>query len=724
MRAARRVLAAACACAVLSGAGAPPPDDSSWYGRAAHPSSAWRSVRDFGAVGDGEHDDTLAIQSALNADRGVSGAKAPAVVYVPPGVYLVSDTLIIWGFTEFRGCSTSRPVLRLAPRAPGFGNASALRPLLASSSGFGVNVSRGAPPPPWWHNTLPSNFLFWQHVHSVDIDVSAPGNAGAVGLYWCVAQQTSVRAVSITVGGAFAGLDMCQLDGYAHEPGGGAGGGGSVEDVAVSGGAHSIRGTASQYAFRGLALVGARVSAVWLQDFVWVFAFVDVFVADTPAFLLTRALADRRSTSVSLIDAVLVNVSGPAALLLGGAGTPTFLQNVTLRGPALPGAIVANATPAGGVDAVWLPAQPPAVERWVGWADDGSGAVGNFVSGARVPASMAALPGSPRRPLASRARPWLDDLAAPPCNAMTDCGARGDNASDDTAALQQCVDRCAAVYLPFGRYVVSDTINLTAASTLVGEMLSNVVLAPHAPGFGDAAAPRPVLDTPDDADAVVRIMDVSLAAGAGNAGAVMLRWRAGPASGCWDVSVNISSRIHGGVQVVGAGAGYISNMHVWGSDHMWQTNSPMYDARATVGFLGAGAGPLTTYALISEHHAQAMVHITGAARDYDLVVTQSEQYQYPNASQANETVHILIDGGANNVAVYAGLTCNWWSPQVLRLVAVDGAGPNVSLFGLKGVGTTSCLVHQPASAPSFCQDGVRADPPFYGVPADVWVPQG
>jgi catechol 2,3-dioxygenase-like lactoylglutathione lyase family enzyme len=43
--------------------------------------------------------------------------------------------------------------------------------------------------------------------------------------------------------------------------------------------------------------------------------------------------------------------------------------------------------------------------------------------------------GSPRRPLASRARPWLDDLAAPPCNAMTDCGARGDNASDDTAAL-------------------------------------------------------------------------------------------------------------------------------------------------------------------------------------------------------------------------------------------------------------------------------------------------
>ena len=113
----RALAAAVCVCAVI-GAGVPPPADDSWYGRAAHPSAAWRSVRDFGAVGDGEHDDTVALQAALNADRGVVGPKAPAVVYVPPGVYLVSDTLIVGGFTELRGCSTSRPVLRLAPRSP------------------------------------------------------------------------------------------------------------------------------------------------------------------------------------------------------------------------------------------------------------------------------------------------------------------------------------------------------------------------------------------------------------------------------------------------------------------------------------------------------------------------------------------------------------------------------------------------------------------------------
>jgi hypothetical protein len=52
-------------------------------------------------------------------------------------------------------------------------------------------------------------------------------------------------------------------------------------------------------------------------------------------------------------------------------------------------------------------------------------------------------------------------------NAVVDCGAAGLNASDDTAALQACVDRCDAVFLPHGIYRVSDTLRLrvTAPST-------------------------------------------------------------------------------------------------------------------------------------------------------------------------------------------------------------------------------------------------------------------
>jgi hypothetical protein len=136
----------------------------------------------------------------------------------------------------------------------------------------------------------------------------------------------------------------------------------------------------------------------------------------------------------------------------------------------------------------------------------------------------------------------------------------------------------------------------------------------------------------------------------------MLRWRVGAGSGIWDVNINISCNIFAGLHAVGAGGGVWSNVHVWGADHSWQTNDPMPEDRAVYGVLAESAGPLTTYALISEHHRAAMLRITGAARDYDLVVTQTEQYQYKLPGPgANETVHILLDGGAANITVYGAL---------------------------------------------------------------------
>jgi hypothetical protein len=40
------------------------------------------------------------------------------------------------------------------------------------------------------------------------------------------------------------------------------------------------------------------------------------------------------------------------------------------------------------------------------------------------------------------------------------------------------------------------------------------------------------------------MMDVAVQAGWGNEGAVLMRWRVGPASGMWDVHINISHNVH------------------------------------------------------------------------------------------------------------------------------------------------------------------------------------
>lgn len=68
----------------------------------------WRNVKDFGAKGDGRTDDTAAINKAIS-DGARCGEKcktstiAPAVVYFPPGTYLVSGSIIQYYNTQFLG---------------------------------------------------------------------------------------------------------------------------------------------------------------------------------------------------------------------------------------------------------------------------------------------------------------------------------------------------------------------------------------------------------------------------------------------------------------------------------------------------------------------------------------------------------------------------------------------------------------------------------------------
>lgn len=68
----------------------------------------WRNVRDYGAKGDGETDDTAAINRAI-ADGGRCGANCgsstiyPAVIWFPAGTYLVSSSIIQYYNTQFLG---------------------------------------------------------------------------------------------------------------------------------------------------------------------------------------------------------------------------------------------------------------------------------------------------------------------------------------------------------------------------------------------------------------------------------------------------------------------------------------------------------------------------------------------------------------------------------------------------------------------------------------------
>jgi polygalacturonase len=82
-----------------------------------------RNVKDYGAKGDGVTDDTQAFLDALNEGRHsnpTSSYFAPAAIYVPPGTYLIKQTLILWAQTFLFGEWTNPPTLLLAPNSPNF----------------------------------------------------------------------------------------------------------------------------------------------------------------------------------------------------------------------------------------------------------------------------------------------------------------------------------------------------------------------------------------------------------------------------------------------------------------------------------------------------------------------------------------------------------------------------------------------------------------------------
>lgn len=84
----------------------------------------FRNVKEFGAKGDGTTDDTDAINSAISqgsrCGKGCdSSTVTPALVYFPPGTYIISSPLVQLYYTQFIGDAISRPVLKASPNFTG-----------------------------------------------------------------------------------------------------------------------------------------------------------------------------------------------------------------------------------------------------------------------------------------------------------------------------------------------------------------------------------------------------------------------------------------------------------------------------------------------------------------------------------------------------------------------------------------------------------------------------
>jgi glucan 1,3-beta-glucosidase len=144
----------------------------------------YRNVKDYGARGDGSTDDTAAINAAVaegnRCGQGCdSSTTTPAIVYFPPGTYVVSKPIVQYYYTQFIGDALSLPTLK------------------ASASFEGMAVIDADPYIPGGNgaNWYTNQNNFYRQMRNLIIDLTKLPETTGAGIHWQVAQATSLQNI-------------------------------------------------------------------------------------------------------------------------------------------------------------------------------------------------------------------------------------------------------------------------------------------------------------------------------------------------------------------------------------------------------------------------------------------------------------------------------------------------------------------------------------------------
>ncbi|KAI1452083.1 glycoside hydrolase family 55 protein [Annulohypoxylon moriforme] len=582
----------------------------------------FRNVLDYGAVGDGVTDDTKAIKLAMT-DGKRCGVKCNgsttknAIVYFPPGTYLISTTIPMPFGTQVIGDANNRPTLKASKNFIGLGVLSTDEYTGASGPGPDGNDQE------YYINTA----NFYRQIRNVIIDVTLTRDAQKVScLHYQVAQATSLQNVELV---AAAGSSQTGM--YAEN-----GSGGQISDVVFRGGAAGIYGGNQQFTAQRLTFDGCTTGVQVIWDWGWIWKSVTMSNVDV-GFKLTSDDGSGNIGSVSIIDSSFSNV-GTAAVVISppssetaSGSTGVVLENVALSGVA---ATVQDTT-----GKTILDASAPVIAQWaLGPTYGGDVDSRKFSSGERV--------GNYRRQSTlvdsdgtyfERARPQYESLTVDDFVHIKDLGATGDGSTDDTAAFQAALyaSQGKILFIDAGSYILTSTVIIPQGTKIVGETWSQLVAAGSY--FEDASNPRVFLKVGNEGDkGNIEMQDLIFTNRGPTAGLILVEWNIeaeSPGSaGLWDCHARIGGAtgteltpaecppVTSGVDqgcsaaslmfhLTSSGSGYFENMWLWGSDHMIDDPN-LNDANNTMeqnsiyiarGFLIESTKATWLYATASEH---------------------------------------------------------------------------------------------------------------------------
>ena len=219
----------------------------------------WRNVSTYGAPGNGQHDDTAAIQAAI-ADGNRCGAGCNtssvtgAVVYFPPGTYLISSPIQIYFNTQLIGDAVTLPTLLASTTFTGLG-------MLSTDFYDGSDGGNGE----WYINQ--ANFL--RQIRNFNLDITDCPAYQCTSIHYQVAQGTSLQNLNIYASTASGTTQQ----GIFSENGSG----GWMEDLYFSGGDVGLYCGNQQFTVSELFFTGANTAINIIWDWGWTWSKIVIY---------------------------------------------------------------------------------------------------------------------------------------------------------------------------------------------------------------------------------------------------------------------------------------------------------------------------------------------------------------------------------------------------------------------------------------------------------------
>ncbi|KAM5351177.1 hypothetical protein ACJ41O_003900 [Fusarium nematophilum] len=455
--------------------------DPSWWlssierqGKVAYGASAdykvFRNVKDYGAKGDGSSDDTEAINAAM-ADGNRCGYKCdsstvtPALIYFPPGTYVVSKPLLPFYYTHMVGDVRSLPVLK------------------AAASFQGMAVIDANPYDDQGNNWHTNQNNFFRQIRNFRIDLTGMPKTSGTGIHWQVAQATSLQNIE------FIMIEDQSEDNVQQGIFIDNGSGGFMTDLTFVGGKYGAFMGSQQFTTRNMTFRNCRTAVFMNWNWAWAFHGLNIDGCGV-GIDMTSGESIQNVGSVLLLDSKISNTQVGVLTVYDPAQSGTngtlILDNVDLTSN------VPVAVKNGGTEATIL-AGNVKVDSWV-QGRTYVGGDGKAVQDAQSPIKKpAALLDSNGR-VVTKSKPQYDNVPASKFVSVKAKGAKGDGTTDDTAAVQAVFDSIGAdeiVYFDHGAYVITDTVKVPKNVKVVGEVWA-LIMAGGDKNFKDQANPKPV----------------------------------------------------------------------------------------------------------------------------------------------------------------------------------------------------------------------------------------